>query len=59
MKRRRVERVERRRNVPELNLISDTKPPRLAIRRRGCLGTSVLPMVVALATFLVFALGPR
>jgi hypothetical protein len=47
MKRRKLERVERRRNLLELNLISETKP-RLAIARRGCLATLV-PAVLALA----------
>jgi hypothetical protein len=42
----------------ELNLISETKPPRLAIRRRGCFATSVTPLL-ALAALLAYTLGPR
>jgi hypothetical protein len=57
MKRRSIERVERRRNLVELNLISETKP-RLAIARRGCIFTS-LPALLALLLMGVCALGPR
>lgn len=57
-KRRGLERVERRRNMLELNLISDTKPPRLAIRRRGCFATS-LTLLLALAAVLAYPLGLR
>jgi hypothetical protein len=57
MKRRSIERVERRRNLIELNLISETKP-RLAIARRGCIFTS-LQAVVALVLLGVCTLGPR
>jgi len=37
LKQRRVERVERRRPLVELNLIAESKP-RLAVPRAGCLG---------------------
>ena len=37
MKQRRIERVERRRPLVELNLIAESKP-RLAVPRAGCLG---------------------
>lgn len=57
MKRRRVERVERRRHLLELNLISETKP-RMAIARRGCFGIS-LPWLLALAAVVAAGLGLR
>jgi hypothetical protein len=57
MKKRNLERVERRRNLLELNLISETKP-RLAIARRGCILTSV-QAVLALGLFAFYTLGPR
>lgn len=57
MKKRNLERVERRRNLVELNLISETKP-RLAIARRGCMATLV-PAALALVAMAIYFLGPR
>jgi hypothetical protein len=57
MKRRNLERIERRRNLVELNLISETKP-RLAIARRGCVLTS-LPAVLAITVLAAYAVGLR
>jgi hypothetical protein len=50
VKRRGLERVERRRALVELNLISETKP-NLKLRRRGCLARLVpgLLLVAVLA----------
>jgi hypothetical protein len=56
MKRRRPERVDRRRTLIELNLISETKPPRLAIRRRGCFATSAI-FLLALSGLVASTLG--
>lgn len=58
MKRRRAEHAERRRPLVELNLMADTKPPRLGVSRRGC--TSFLtPVLLGLAALLVLNPGLR
>ena len=51
MKRRRIERVERRRPLVELNLVVDSKPSRLNVPRTGCMSllAPVLIGVIALA----------
>lgn len=55
MKRRAVQRVERRRPAVELNLIGDTKP-RLNVPRKGCL-SFLTPILIGLAALVVLGLG--
>jgi hypothetical protein len=54
MKQKRLERVERRRPLVEINLIGDPKNRADILKRRGCalFGTSVALMAIAVATFL-------
>jgi hypothetical protein len=55
MKQRRPARVERRRPVVELNLVSED-PTRPSARRRGCL-SFLTPGLLALAPLLAHVLG--
>ena len=54
MKQRRIERVERRRSLVELNLIAETKP-RLAAARSGCLGFLARSMFLLTALIAIVA----
>ncbi len=55
LKRRAVQRVERRRPPVELNLIGDTKP-HLNVPRKGCL-SFLTPILIGLAALVVVSLG--
>ncbi|HEY1421273.1 MAG TPA: hypothetical protein VGG90_11285 [Candidatus Dormibacteraeota bacterium] len=57
MKRRAVQRVERRRPLADLNLIAETKP-RLGMPRRGCL-SFLTPVLLGLAALAVLQPGLR
>ena len=54
MKQRRIERVERRRSLVELNLIAETRP-RLAVPRAGCLGFLARSMFLLTALIAIVA----
>ena len=57
MKRRAVERVERRRPMVEMNLVGEPKP-RLSLPRKGCL-SFLTPVLLGLAALLIEEAGLR
>lgn len=57
MKRRAVERVERRRPTVEMNLVDEPKP-RLSLPRKGCL-SFLTPVLLGLAALLILEAGLR
>ena len=57
MKRRDVQRVERRRPMVEMNLVAETRP-RLSLPRKGCL-SFLTPALIGLATLLIVEAGLR
>lgn len=57
MKRRAVERVERRRPMVEMNLVGEPRP-RLSLPRKGCL-SFLTPVLAGLVALLIVEAGLR
>jgi hypothetical protein len=56
MKRRKVEHVEKRRPLVELNLLADPKASRLSVSRKGC-ASFLTPVLLGLVAFAIVVSG--